>query len=54
MTPGEGAIFDPRGMIGRIYEELNMTLLYITYSIQPLCRAVAEKIFSCISIISLW
>ena len=27
-----GAIFDPRGMIGRIYAELHMTLLYIKYT----------------------
>ena len=32
MTPGDGAIFDPRGMIGRIYVELHMTLLYIKYA----------------------
>ena len=32
MTPGDGAIFDPRGMIGRIYVELHMTLLYIKYT----------------------
>ena len=26
-----GAIFDPRGMIGRIYVELHMTLLHTKY-----------------------
>ena len=30
--PRGGAIFDPRGMIGRLYVELNMTLLYIKYT----------------------
>ena len=32
MTPRGGAIFDPRGMIGMIYVELHMTLLYIKYT----------------------
>ena len=32
MTPGDRAIFDPRGMIGRIYVELHMALLYIKYT----------------------
>ena len=32
MTPG-GAIFDPRGMAGRIYEEDHYTLLYTMYKI---------------------
>ena len=31
MTPGGGAIFDPRGMIGRIYIEDHYTLLYTKY-----------------------
>ena len=48
MTPGVGPYFDPKGKIGRIYVELHMT------NIQALCHAVAEKIFSYISIISLW
>ena len=30
--PQGGAIFDPRGMIGRIYVELYMTLVYIKYT----------------------
>ena len=29
--PRGGAIFDPRGMIGRIYEEDHYTLLHIKY-----------------------
>ena len=32
MTPRGGAIFDPRGKIGRIYVELHMTMLYIKYT----------------------
>ena len=31
MTPQGGVIFDPKGMIGRIYVELHMTLLHIKY-----------------------
>ena len=31
MTPGAGAIFDPRGMIGRIYIEDHYTLLHTKY-----------------------
>ena len=30
--PRGGAIFDPRGKIGRIYVELHMTMLYIKYT----------------------
>ena len=30
--PRDGAIFDPRGKIGRIYVELHMTMLYIKYT----------------------
>ena len=57
--PRGGAIFDPRGMIGRIYIEDHYTLLHTKYescisNIQALCHAVAEKVFSYISIISLW
>ena len=32
MTPRGGAIFDPRGKIGRNYVELHMTILYIKYT----------------------
>ena len=31
-NPRGGAIFDPRDMIGRIYVELHMTMLYIKYT----------------------
>ena len=30
--PRGGAIFDPRGKIGRIYVEFHMTMLYIKYT----------------------
>ena len=32
MTPMGGAIFEPRGIIGRINVELHMTLFYIKYT----------------------
>ena len=43
MTPGVGAIFDPMGMIRRIYVKLHITML-----------VVSEKFFSVFPIISLW
>ena len=50
--PQGGAIFDPRGKIGRIYVELHMTMLYIKYTSFVSC--CCRMIFSYISIISLW
>ena len=45
MTPRGGAIFDPRGMIGRIYVELHMTLLQIKYTSLVSC-GFREEVFS--------
>ena len=42
--PWDGAIFDSRGMIGRIYVELHIKLLYIFGSVVS-----EKKIFSCFS-----
>ena len=45
--PRGGAIFDPRGLIGRIYKKDHYTLLYIQ-NMKALGHAVSEKkIFLC-------
>ena len=43
MTPRAGAIFDPRGMVGRIYKEDHYTLLH--KNMKALGPVVLEKIF---------
>ena len=45
--PRGGAIFDPRGMIGRIYIEDHYTLLHTKYESFGPCDL--EKIFFCFS-----
>ena len=45
MTPGAGAIFDPTGVVGRIYKEDHYTLLHTKYE----SLVVSEKIFLCFS-----
>ena len=37
MTPGGRAIFDPRGMVGRIYEENHYILLHTKYESSGPC-----------------
>ena len=47
LTPCSGAISDPRGMLGRIYVKLHITMLHTKY--RSLAVVVSEKkIFSCI------
>ena len=46
MTPRGGAISDHRGMLGRIYVKLHITMLHTKY--RSLAVVVSEKIFSCI------
>ena len=47
--PRGGAIFDPRGKIGRIYVELHMTMLYIKYTsfVSCCCREDFFLYFHC-------
>ena len=49
------ANLDPRGMIGRIYVEYQLTLLHTKYtSFRPCGFSLEKKIFKCFLIISLW
>ena len=45
MTPWGGAIFDPRGMIGRIYTEDHYTLLHTKYESFGPCGFGEEDFF---------
>ena len=45
MTPRGGAIFDPRGMIGRIYIEDHYTLLHTKYESFGPCGFGEEDFF---------
>ena len=47
--PRGGAIFDPRGMIGRIYIEDNYTLLHTKYESFGPCGFGEEDFFKCFS-----
>ena len=44
MTPEVGAIFDPRGMVGRIYTEDHDALLHIKYESSRPC-GLREEVF---------
>ena len=46
--PRDRAIFDPRGMVGRIYKEDHYTLLHTKYESCEPC-GFGEKIFLCFS-----
>ena len=50
--PGGVANLDPRGMIGRIYEEYHLTLLHTKYTSFRPC-GFREEDFKCFPIISL-
>ena len=43
--PQGGAIFDPRGMVGRIYKEDHHTLLHIKYESSGPCSSGEEGFF---------
>ena len=45
MTPGGGAIYDPRGMIGRIYKKDHYTLLHTQYEGSGSCGFREEDFF---------
>ena len=47
--PRGGAIFDPRGMVGRIYKEDHHTLLHIKYESSGPCSFGEEDFFLCLS-----
>ena len=47
--PRSGAIFDPRGMIGRIYKEDHNTLLHTKYESFGSCGFGEEDFFLCFS-----
>ena len=49
MTPGGGAIFEPRGMVGKIYKEDNYTLLHTKYECSGPCGFGEEDFFICFS-----
>ena len=46
--PQGGAIFDPRGMVGRIYKEDHYILLHTKYESSGPC-VLEKKIFLCFS-----
>ena len=52
--PGSGAIFDPRGMICRIYVMLYITILHTKYRSFAPCGFREEDFFHVFPIISLW
>ena len=43
--PGAGAIFDPRGQIGRIFKEDHYTLLHTKYESSGPCGLREKKLF---------
>ena len=45
MTPWGGAIFDPMGMVGRIYIEDHYTLLHTKYESSGSCGLLGEDFF---------
>ena len=47
--PQDGAIFDPRGMVGRIYKEDHYTLLHIKYGSSEPCEFGEDNFFLCFS-----
>ena len=47
--PWGGAIFDPRGMVGRIYKEDHYTLLHTKYESSGPCGFGEEEFFLCFS-----
>ena len=47
--PWGGAIFDPRGMVGRIHKEDYYTLLQIKYESSGPCGSGEEDFFLCFS-----
>ena len=49
-----GAIFDPRGMIGRIYKEDHYTLLHTKYESSGPCGFGKEDFFYVFPIVCLW
>ena len=51
--PRGGAIFDPRGMVGRIYKEDHYTLLHAKYESSGPCGFREEDCF-CFSNDALW
>ena len=52
--PRGGAIFDPRGMVGRIYKEDHYTLLHTKYESSGPCGFGEEDLFYVFPIVSLW
>ena len=55
MTPPRGgARMDPRGMVGRIYEEEHYTLLHTKYESSGPCGFGGEDFFYVFPIVSLW
>ena len=52
--PRGGAIFDPWGMIGRIYIEDNYTLLHTKYESFGPCGFGEEDFFYVFPMVSLW
>ena len=49
-----GAISDPRGMFGRIYVKLHITMLHTKYRSFGCCGFSEEDFFHVLSIVSLW
>ena len=47
--PRGGAIFDPRGMVGRIYKEDHYTLLYTKYESSGPCGFLRRRFCLCFS-----
>ena len=47
--PHGGAVFDPRGMVGRIYTEDQYTLLHTKYESFGPCGFGEEDLFLCFS-----
>ena len=52
--PRGGAIFDPRGMVGRIYKEDHYTLLHTKYESSGPCGFGEEDFFYVFPLVSLW
>ena len=52
--PQGGAIFDPRGMVGRIYKEYHYTLLHTKYECSGPCGFGEEGFFYVFPIVNLW
>ena len=52
--PRGGAIFDPRGMVGRIYKEDHYTSLHTKYESSGPCGFGEEDFFYVFPIVSLW